>query len=387
MADFKYLDSLLAKFVKEGPAGLGCIVAKDGETLYEGYHGLADIDSGRLMNESTVYRLFSMTKVIVCTAAMMLFERGKFLLNDPLYEYYPEWKDAAAIHTMPDGSQRVEKLKNPILVKHAFSMGVGMPYAFGPSPTAKAMSEVKKSLTEKLGKFDLRTEIREMAKVPLASEPGEHFLYGYGHELVAGLVPLLTGKTLGEFLKEEIYEPCGMTDTAYRYFGNIRQRMATYYHRDDDGKLTPQTAMLDDFFEPDQIYEMGGAGLFSTVRDYSNFAQMLACGGIANGHQVIGRKTIDLMRRNQLTESALKDFGGAYLMGYGYGLGVRTLMDPAVGGANGTPGEFGWTGAAGTYVVIDPKEKFSITYMHQMAPNMEYYHHLRVRAAAYGALK
>jgi len=391
MADFKHLDALLDQFVENGPAGCGCAVAKDGKVIYEAYRGYADLESKRKMDENSIYRLYSSTKVITCTAAMMLYERGKFLLNDPLSNYFPEFKDAKIVHTRPDGTRYLAPPTEVIRVKHAFSMGVGMPYAFGNSPTAEGERKVKAELTEKYGKYDIVTEVREMAKnVPLASEPGEHFLYGYGHEIVAGLIQLCSGMPTHEFVQKELLDPLGMTSTGYRYFGDTRERMVTAYNRAPDGKLTPEPhPLMDEYFEPDQIYDMGGAGIFSTVRDYTRFAQMLADGGIWEGQQIIGRKTIDLMRQNQLTPSAMKDFRaeGTYNWGYGYGLGVRTAMDPAVGGYNGSLGEFGWTGAMGTYTCIDPSERFALVYMHQMSPNMEEYHHLRVRAAAFGALK
>ena len=127
--------------------------------------------------------------------------------------------------------------------------------------------------------------------------------------------------------------------------------------------------------------------LFSTVRDYLTFTQMLANGGKHNGQQIIGRKTIDLMRQNQLCPSALEDFTNSYNAGYGYGLGVRTMMDLASGNCNTSVGEFGWTGMMGTWTAIDPSEGVSAVYMHNMLPNMEEYHHLRVRAAAFGLVE
>jgi CubicO group peptidase (beta-lactamase class C family) len=136
------------------------------------------------------------------------------------------------------------------------------------------------------------------------------------------------------------------------------------------------------------VYESGGGGLFSNVRDYIKFSQMLANGGVYKGKRIIGRKTIDLMRTNQLNSTQLLDFNknNIYLSGYGYGLGVRTLMSINESNFNSSIGEFGWTGALGTYVSIDPSEGFSLVYMHQMIPNMEEYYHLRVRSVAYGCL-
>lgn len=387
MARFDDLSALLEKFVRNGPAGCGCAVAKDGKTLYEGYFGYADLESKRPVTEDTVYRLFSMTKVIICTAALMLFERGKFLLNEPLYEYFPEYRDTQVVVTGPSGMVYTRKAKNPMLVKHAFTMAVGLPYTFGDSPTVREMTRVKDELKKKHGKYDIVTEVKAMGSVPAAFDPGTHWLYGYGHDIVAGLIQVVSGKTVGQFLQDEIFEPLGMKDTGYRFHDDIEARMISHYHRDENGNMKKIPGFLDEFHQPDAIYECGGAGLYSTVKDYLKFSQMLANGGIYNGTRIIGRKTIDLMRANHLNAEQLKDFNNSYLAGYGYGLGVRTLMSNAEGHSNGSVGEFGWTGALGTYVSIDPSEGFSLVYMHQMDPNMEEYHHLRVRAVANGCLE
>lgn len=387
MASFDDLSELLKQFVKNGPAGCGCAIAKDGKTLYQGYFGYADLEEKRPIAEDTVYRLMSMTKVIICTAALMLYERGKFLLNEPLHEYFPEYRDTQVFVEEPGGSISIRKAKSPMLIKHAFTMSVGMPYAFGNSPTVLEMKKVTEELKRKYGKYDIVTEVKAMGSVPVAFDPGTHWLYGYGHDIVAGLIQVVSGKTVGQFLKDEIFEPLGMKNTGYRYRDGIEARMASFYRKDDSGKMIKCPAMLDEFHEPDALYEAGGAGLYSTVNDYIRFSQMLANGGSLDGESIIGRKTIDLMRANQLNETQLKDYTYSYLAGYGYGLGVRTMMSTAEGNSNGSVGEFGWTGYPGTYVSIDPSEAFSVVYMHQMDPNMEEYHHHRIRAAAYGCLK
>lgn len=387
MANFDDLSALLEKFTKEGPAGCGCAVAKDGKVLYEGYFGYADIEEKRPITEDTVYRLFSLTKVVICTAALMLFERGKFLLNEPVYEYFPEYRDTKVLITEPNGNVHIEKTKNPMLIKHAFSMSNGLPYHFGDCISAREMKRIKEELTKKYGKYDIMTEVKAMASVPLQFEPGTHWLYGYGHDIIAALIQLISGKTVGQFLKDEIFDPLDMKSTGYRYHGDMESRMASLYRKNDKGELIKIPGYEDQLHQPDAIYEAGGFGLYSSVGDYLKFSQMLANGGVYNGKRIIGRKTIDLMRTNHLNEVQLKDFGGSYLSGYGYGLGVRTLMSLSEGHSNGSIGEFGWTGVAGTYVSIDPKEGFSVVYMHQMDPNMEEYHHLRVRAVANGCLE
>jgi CubicO group peptidase (beta-lactamase class C family) len=387
MSNFNDLSKLLESFTKDGPSGCACGIAKDGKTLYEGYYGLADIESGKPVDSGTIFRMFSMTKVIICAAALILFERGKYLLNDPLYEYFPEYKQLNRVQTGMDGTVQIVPVKNPPLVKHAFSMAVGLPYPQGESFTAKAMAKAKDELKATHGKYNLRTEIKAMSQVPIAFEPGSHWLYGFGHELVAGMIEATSGMTVGEFLQKELFGPLGMDSTGYRFHGDLESRMASMYERSEDGKMAKINGMFDEHHQPDAIYEAGGAGLYSNVRDYLRFTQMMANGGELDGVKILGRKTIDLMRRNQLNDAQLADFTCSYLAGYGYGLGVRTLMDPAAGNCNGTAGEFGWTGYAGTWTAIDPAEGYSIVYMHQMQPNMEEYHHHRVRAVAYGCLK
>ena len=389
MSTAKDLDLLLEDYAKNHVPGCGCIVMQEGKVLYEGYKGFADLKTGRPVDENTLFRLYSMTKVIVCTGALILFERGKFALNDPYSDYFPEWKETKVAEQIGNGSFVYRAPHRPIRVKDVFNMACGLPYPSpqGDHPTDKAMNEVRARLNEKYnGKYTVSQEVAAMAEVPLRFDPGEHWLYGFGHEMVAALIERCSGMTVGEFLKKEIFDPLEMKHTFYRYREGERELMATLYHIEDDGSYTPMGGMFDERFEPDQIYEAGGAGLFSNLKDYAVFTQMLANGGIWNGKRIIGKNTIDLLRANMLNETQLSEFRNTYLDGYGYGLGVRVMMD--IGGvSNSTPGEFGWTGVAGTWTSIDPKNHFSAVYMHNTFPNNEEYHHMRVRAIAYGMIE
>lgn len=385
MADFKELSRLLEEILEQGPVGCGCAVARNGEILFEEYHGVKDLESGEPITADSVYRQYSTTKVAVCTGAMMLLERGKFLLNDPIYEYFPEWKDTMVAQPEEDGSYRVRPAKRPILIRDCFSMAMGIGYG-GTDYTHQAAEKVRAQLRANVGEYTLQQEIKAMAEVPVAFDPGTHWLYGFGHELVAGLIEVVSGKGVGQFLKEELFEPLDMKNTGYHYFGDIRERMVTtYLLKEDDSREASPYFQRDELFEPEAKYEGGGAGLFSTVRDYLALTQMLACGGEYQGRKIMGRKTIDLMRCNQLNEQQLKEFRNPYLEGYGYGCGVRTLMDPSAG-VNSSVGEFGWTGMLGTYVSIDPAEKLSLVYMHNLFPNREAYIHPRIRNIVYGVL-
>ncbi|WP_283657535.1 serine hydrolase domain-containing protein [Paenibacillus sp. RC343] len=232
MSRFEKVDQLLQQFIANGPAGCGCAIAQNGQVLYEGYHGYADLEARKPITEDTVYRLFSMTKVIVCAAALMLYERGQFLLNEPLYEYLPEYRNSYVFKTAPNGHTYMDKAETPILIKHIFNMSAGLPYASEYSDTGKAMQKVITALKDKQGKYDLRAEIKALSEVPLAFEPGTRWLYGYGHDLVAGLIEVISGKLLGQFLKDEIFDPLGMKNTGYRYRGDIESRMASFLSTD-----------------------------------------------------------------------------------------------------------------------------------------------------------
>jgi len=388
MAGKKEMDALLSRFVEKGPAGCGCIVTKDGQRIYENYFGYENVEEKKPIDADSIYRLFSMTKVIICTAAMKLYEEGKFLLNDPLYEYFPEWKNINKVVYHPNGNFDIVPLENPILVKHAFNMAMGIGYS-GNDETHRVSAEVRKDLHEKYGKYyTLRQDIEAMSKVPVAFEPGTHFLYGFGHELVAGLIEVCSGMKVSDYLQQNVFDPIGMKNTGYRLHGDMASHLVVPYCRNEDGSLTRKEADSEENIQPDATYEAGGAGLISTVSDYSKFVSVLANRGIMpNGDQLISRQTQDLMRDNHFNETQLSEFRNFYLAGYGYGLGVRTLMGRGIAHSNGTPGAYGWTGVLGTYTEISPEENFSITYMHQAIPNMEEYHHLRVRSCAWSMIK
>jgi len=388
MSTFKDLDNFLEQNVLTGPSGCGCAVAKDGEILYENYFGYSNLENKTPVTADTIYRQYSATKVAVCTGAMILYEKGKFLLNDPIYEYFPEWKNTMVAEKNEDGSYNIRPAKRPIEVRDCFSMAMGIGYG-GDDYTHRMMNNVRANLAASVGDYTLRQDIHAMADVPVCFDPGTRWLYGFGHELVAGLIEVTSGKKVSEFLKENIFDPLGMDHTGYHYFGNMRENMITAYANDGNGNRTPipnNEIMFEDRFEPEAKYEAGGAGLFSSVNDYIKFSQMLACGGEYKGVKIIGSKTIDLMRANQLNETQLKDFRNDYLDGYGYGLGVRTMMEPGCV-SNSSVGEFGWTGFMGTYVAIDPSERASVVYMHNMVPNFEKQIHHRVRNIAFGAIK
>ena len=385
MATAKDMDRLLQGFVDNGLPGCGLKIVQRGNVVYEGYFGKADLETGAPVTEKSVFRHASTSKIPLYTAAMMLYEQGHFLLTDPLSDFLPEYKESWKVVRTPGGETRIEKTDRPIIIKDILTMRCGLPYCNFPvesdDPTVRAMVKAMQPLWEK-GHYTNREHVKAMAAVPLAFEPGTHWMYGFASELTCALVEAVTGKTIDDALQDMLFDPLEMKDTRSHFFGDVPDRMVKLYATDEDKNLKPIHLSFEDTFNPGEEWEAGWARLFSTVGDYSNLLQMLANGGKFNGQRIIGRKTIDLMRTNVLNDVQMKDYQNPYEAGYGYGYGFRTLMNKADGNLNGSYGSFGWTGGFGTWCEADPEEGTSIVYMHNLVPSMERYYHPRVRAVA-----
>ncbi|WP_370875952.1 serine hydrolase domain-containing protein [Evansella vedderi] len=380
------LRPLLRSFVEKGPAGCSLSVTYHGEKVFEDYVGFADLETGKEIDADTIYRIYSMTKVVTCAAALKLYERGLFLLNDPLEEYLPEFKNSTVFHKNANGEIYTSPAIRPILVKDLFTMTSGLTYPGNGDETEREVQKAMDSLRKKEEqgeKFTVRDLSKKLASIPLVFDPGSQWRYSLSHDVLGAFIEVVSGKVFSGFLKEEIFEPLGMQDTFFQIPEEKKHRLCTLYDRDEKGNLKKNTVM-DSRFQPS--FESGGAGLLSTLGDYSRFAQMLANGGQLDGVQILGRKTVELMSTNHLQSEQLSYYKWPYLAGYGYGLGVRTMMNPALGGSNSSIGEFGWSGLAGTWTLMDPKEKLSAVYMQQMMPNFEAYHQPRLRNVIYGAL-
>ena len=391
MSTAKDLDRLLQKFVDRGLPGAALSVMKGDQLLYENYVGHRDMAGKTPLTPDTLFRIHSITKAVSSLCGMMEYERGAFLMDDPVYEYLPEYKNLKLSVKQPDGTWTVEESKEPMLMKHLFNMNVGF-YAHDGSPTQTGLA----ACHEKLGGskfqagYSLGEEIRALAEVPMLFEPGTHWQYGYGICIMAAVVEVTSGMSLGEFMQKKIFDPLGMKDTGFRFRPGWRERMAECVIHRPDGTVAHCDSLLgdplDSMYREDGAYEAADAGLISSLSDIQVFSAMLACGGSWKGERIVGRKTIDLMRTNQLTADMMKEFASPDLRGYGYGFGVRTYLDPGAGLCAGSVGEFGWTGAAGNWMMADPAERLSASFMLQdMLPKGKYYFN-RLRAAIYGLL-
>lgn len=221
-------------------------------------------------------------------------------------------------------------------------------------------------------------------------EPGSHWLYGFGSEIVGALVETITGKTVRRNMQERLIEPLGLQNTATLLGKEMMERLVTCYEITEDHREIPMPHEQEDILKPGSVPEGARANLNSNCRDFAVFLSMLANGGTYQGVHLLSRKSIDLMRTNQLGREALEDFrssNGRDLAGYGYGLGVRTLMDKAPGGNNGSIGEFGWSGGYGTWALADPEEHLAIFYAQNTRGQHAEENHILVRQTVYGCLE
>ena len=379
-------------------AGMNLLVEKDGREVCYCQAGMADREEKRPMARDTVFRLYSQTKPVTAAAAMILMERGQMDLISPVSDFIPAFAGQSYfVETGAIGKEAVGKVMQPVQIFDLLRMTSGLVYPDPATPAGRQTAAVFEETDRRLltGEDMTTREMAEkLAACTLAFEPGSRFLYGFSSELTAGLLEAVCGKPAETVIKEMLFEPLGMESSANFIFGDLSERLVKNYYLHPGRRLGEADAMY--ALTPEQdarfVGPLGSVSGFSRVItncfDYTRLMQMLACGGIYNGTRIMGRKTIDLLRTNTLTETMLReDFTNDYLAGYGYGYGMRTLMDPYVGHHNGSVGAFGWTGGSGTWAEADPCEGVSIVYMHNLQPNLEEYHHLRMRAVAYGCLQ
>lgn len=379
-----YMDSLIEE---KRLAGCSLQIMLEDETAYEHYTGYADLQERRRIDEETLFRIYSMTKPVTVTAALQLYEQGKFLLNDPLSEYLPEFKEMRVYEQTEAGEYNLRPARREIRIRDLFCMTSGLTYDGSSCPAEAATGEFLNGLYRDFEKSSCPTRefVRRIARLPLAFEPGTRWKYGLSHDVLGGLVEVISGENFGDYVHTHICKPLHMENTAFHMEESKLARLASVY-TNRNGGLEPRTDIFQKNYTLRSRCESGGAGLLSTLSDYMKFASVLTRGGTsAEGARILGKETIELMRRDCLGDLR-RYMDWPVLSGYSYGLGVRTMVDPAEGGANGSIGEFGWSGMAGSYVLMDPSKQLTVVYMQQQLPSMEEKIQPRLRNIIYGCL-
>jgi CubicO group peptidase (beta-lactamase class C family) len=377
-------------------AGISTLIARRGKVVHAEQFGWRDKEAGSPMAADAIFRLYSMTKPIVCTALMTLFEEGKFRLVDPVAKYIPAF--AASKVMQPDGS--LVDAARPITIRDVMTHTSGLTYHFVEDSEVGKMYARGKLLDPQVS---LEAAIDELAAMPLAFQPGTKWRYSVGIDVAGRLAEVIGGRPLRDVLRERLFEPLQMRDTAFDVPAAKRDRLSAMYGRPD---LIGESDTLPAIFEmwrkgvnervdveasypvdAAHVFARGGHGLYGTTDDYYRFAQMLANGGSLDGVRVIGRKTLELMHANYIPASMLPiEIGGAPLGGYGFGLGSRVALDVAQTGAPGSVGEFGWSGAAKTHYWVDPREQMVGVFMTQSMMSFDL-PELDLRALAYQAIE
>jgi CubicO group peptidase (beta-lactamase class C family) len=381
--DFSKLSVYLDSFYKEkNIPGLGCAVYHRHKKVYEHYTGFSDVEKGVPFGPSTVFHLYSATKLITAVAVLQLCEGGLCSLTAPLSAYIPEYRDLKVRSTAPGGTEIIRPAKNPLTIESLLSMqgGVG----------SLKVDPVRRAIEETGGRAPTLAVIRAAAAEPLLFEPGTRFRYSACFDVLGGLVEAVSGRSFGAYLKESIFDPLGMKDTGFRVAEGDTGRLAKDYVNFDGKTGRAQSIGENLGINLGPEYECGGGGLYSTVTDYILFAEALCNGGLGvNGQRILQKETVQDMGTNRLFGDAAADFaafGGPSKTGYGYGLGVRVLVDREQNNALSAEGEFGWDGARGCYVVVDPAEEVAIFYAQQESGSQWWHWHGTVRNYVYACL-
>ncbi len=387
------MEKIIEKEVREHHiAGANVLVAHRGEKVYENSFGMADIEAGIPMEENTIFRMFSMSKVVTSAAAMIAFERGIIDLYQPVYEYLEGFRDQEV--WTPEGNVKVER---PVLLRDLLNMTSGLTYPEPnpgtPAATTVLFADVLKE--QKAGKPVSTVDFaNRMGQLPLKFQPGSHWYYGTGADVMGAVLEVATGMRYGEFLQKEIFEPLGMSDTGF-YVPEEKQYRFAQIYRERVVRATGESILVPnrehhlgmEGYDHAPSFESGGAGLVSTIEDYRRFAQMLLHEGkTEEGETILGKETVRFMRTSQVSPEMVEEAKWESLRGYGYGNFCRVLQDPALASSNVPAGEFGWDGWLGTFVSMDPTNDLLFLYFIQRCDTGTTEVTRRLRHIVYGNL-
>ena len=374
------LNKLLTKHVDEGriPGIQWQINIRDKK--YYGKVGYNNVESKAPVLDNTIYRIWSMTKPVVAIAALQLLEQNKIKLDDSVYKYLPEFSNLKVLKKIDSPIDDIEDLNNNITIKDLFLHTAGFSYNFLADPVGRKYDSIKLFHSDTT---TLEEEINKLAEVPLLYQPKTKWVYSVSMDVLGRILEVVMNDTLQNILQKNIFDPLEMNETKFIVPLDSEHRLMTTYEFDQENsklhgqKIEPQK--IGNYKYPlfEKNYARGGHGLFSTISDYSIFARMLHTGKSVKGHKILNEKTLSLMSTNALDDhlfpieipsiGMVRDENYVNdLRAYGWGLGCRTLLDPSKNNNLGSPGEFGWAGAAATYFLVDNNKEMTALVMTQV---------------------
>lgn len=391
----EHLDAAMTALVdSDRRAGVVWAVAKNGKLLTHKAAGWRDLENDLPMQTDTWVRYYSMTRGVTGLAVMMLYEEGKFELDDPVADYIPAFANTPVLKDRKGSPSETEPQTRPLTVYHllTYTSGLGYPFDYDPSLGVTFENVLTSGITIEQG-------VDVLASKPLLFQPGRHWYYGFSGDVLGRLVEIWSGQSYDAFLRSRIFEPLGLADIGFQMPEEDLHRLAKAYGKDDDGNLIDVTANLpaiNSYRAGDTIFS-GGGGLAGTALDYLQIAQLLLNGGALNDVRLLSQESVDLMTRNHLTpdQGALNWYARGRFTdqdpwrrqdGYGWGLSIGVRLDDQAHTVGGGRGEFTWDGLANTTFFADPENGIvAIALSQYLGPNQDELIHA-LRTSLYGAL-
>ncbi len=375
---------VMEQFVRDGKfPGISLTVARKGQVVYQQEFGYADVEKKVPLAKDAIYRIFSMTKPITGVAVMILYEEGRFALDDPVSKFVPCFKDLQVAEAETAEGLTLVKAEREVTIRDLLRQTSGFSYGGASSAVGR--------LYQSAGLMDPQSTLPQMMQkacgIPLLFQPGSQWEYGVSIDMLGALVEIVSGQPLDRFMQTRIFDPLKMVDTGFFVPENKLNRLVTAYsYLPGQGLVgSPGGPAVDRYRKGGVTLLSGGGGLVSTASDYLRFASMLARGGELDGVRVLAPRTVALMSMDQLPKGVEPDFWGGKNGGNGYGFTMSVTKDLAATTGYGSFGDFGWDGAASTYFRIDPKEDLVLLLMTHRTPcDLEI--QVKVKALVYQAL-
>lgn len=370
MGRHERIAEIAARYVAAGNySGIEWLVEHRGERLTDGRTGYADAERRTPIPDGAIYRIYSMTKPVVSVLALQLIEQGRLRLYDPVAAFDARFARPRVL--LPTG--QLLPANRPITVEDLLTHRAGFTYEF--ISGCHLAPSYQRARISSDGTCSLDEMMRRLAELPLAFQPGSQFRYSVATDVLAHVLERAAHRPLDELLAEHLFGPLGMEDTAFHVPTDKRQRLMPMFGVTDLSELAPleprpqvlTPADVDSMYPCDcREFRRGGHGLFSTLSDYARFARLLLTGRNATGDVLLSRKMLEMMRTNRIPPQQLPlTIGMQPLPGYGWGLGVRVMLDVGQAQSLTSAGELGWAGAASTYFFVDPREELIGVFMTQ----------------------
>lgn len=383
------IDVWLNRYVEEKKyAGSSVLVARHGEIAHLSAVGQRSIENNLPFETDTLARIYSMTKPLTSLAVMMLHEKGLFHLNAPIDDFLPEFSNCRALIEGAVSTEQYTSAPAPT-IHQLLTHTSGLTYSFNPGLLAQEYLRSKIDFEPMSG--GLSQMVKRAAEMPLAFQPGAHWEYSIGIDILGRFIEVVTGKSLDVFFREEITGPLGMDNTAFSVSAENQDIFASSYTPIPGNSLRLVDDSANSRFGENKVSTLsGGGGLVSTLSDYFKFVELLRLGGAANGVRLVSPRTMNFMRRNHLkgdiASMGPKSFAEMPMEGMGFGIGGSVVLDPAHTKTMGSVGDFSWGGMASTLFWIDPIEQLSVVFFTQLLPSSTYPSRAELKALVHAAL-